>query len=166
MLSGAEPKRGERMPRLQHPSGGRQPFSPPPTDIARSRTLLALNEAEQGQARMRNRRLLDESQRLKAAFEEIKAVVRKAEANAEERRKLGRRVAQNIEKVLKFYSKPEVQQTLPAESGRVIKVARDLRAHVDGAHSSPAPFDAMLVSLAFAAALLKRKLAPGHGRAS
>ncbi len=147
------------MPRLQHPSRGRQPFSPPPIEIARSKTRLAVSEAGQWSARDRDRRMMLESRRLKATFERLQAAIRKFQGDDKKARELGKDVAESFEQVMKFFSTHEVQQALPAESGRVIKVARDLRAHADTAHPSPAPIDAMLVTLAFAAMLLKRRLA-------
>ena len=58
----------------------------------------------------------DELRRLEATFEELRGAIRKLQDDAESRRKVGKKVAESFEKVLKFYSKREVQQALPAES--------------------------------------------------
>ena len=145
------------MARPNDPTRGRQPGSPPPSEIARSKARLTLSEAGQRDAAGRDRRILDESRRLKSTFEELRGAIQKLQDDAESRRKVGKKVAESFEKVLKFYSQHEVQQALPAESTRVIKTARDLRGHVDMAHPSVAPVEAMLVSLAFVAAIMKRK---------
>jgi hypothetical protein len=133
------------------------------SEIARSKRDVALNKAEQWSDRNRDRRLIEEARRLKATFEELRAVIRKTEADAKERRETGQKVVKAFEKVMKFYARPEVREALPAEAGRVIRTAREIRGQVDVANPAVPPIDAMLVMLVFAAAAVKKRFAAGSG---
>jgi hypothetical protein len=170
------------MARPYNPARGRQPFSPPATEIERSKVRVAVSEAEQWSQRNRSRRLYRESRRLQERFERLRAAFRSSADNADARKELVKDVGEAFEQVMKFFSAREVQQAIPEEAAKAARTTRDLygkfHATCDVHPAAPAsgaivqardpgrradapviPVDSMLVVLTAIAVLLRRKLA-------